>query len=384
MYLTSLGNAIPSTKQKESVQESNLDNLETDSKNIRKSKLFRGNQYAIFGVISSLLVAVIMIMLPKPSNSPGVLNFKTSLFSDSLGNLKENEKNPEIIIDRTGGYRGEVKALILIEEKDDLYNGKSLEDFQSSIGLLDEKDENKAKLKASLKYLEKTSILVTFSDGQRSKKVRIPILDDDIWEGNEQITLRLTNLEGEVEISTKDTARLAITDEEDSQESNGLPIWTIIFLMTILIAVDSKSTGKEISISDEENTDDQTNIQIAKLPPQVFQKILDEAQVVKAIRQPENQLGESFPIVSKDLPISYREMMQGWRYLRNLIREGVPTELDLEATIEQIGQQGFLFNPVLKPRRINKIELLLLIDQDGSMVPFHHLSKALIATASRD
>ena len=66
-----------------------------------------------------------------------------------------------------------------------------------------------------------------------------------------------------------------------------------------------------------------------------------------------------------------------------MIREGVPTELDLEATTEQIGQQGFLFNPVLKPRRINKIELLLLIDQDGSMVPFHHLSKALIATASK-
>ncbi len=111
--------------------------------------------------------------------------------------------------------------------------------------------------------------------------------------------------------------------------------------------------------------------------------MFDEIQVAKAIKQPESQIEETFPIITKDIPVSYRQMKQGWRYLRHLIREGVPTELDLEETIDRIGQQGFLVNPVLKPRHINKIELLLLIDRDGSMVPFHHLSQALVNTASR-
>jgi len=38
---------------------------------------------------------------------------------------------------------------------------------------------------------------------------------------------------------------------------------------------------------------------------------------------------------------------------------------------------------VLLPPRINQSELLLLIDQDGSMVPFHSLSRRLAETAVR-
>jgi uncharacterized protein with von Willebrand factor type A (vWA) domain len=84
-----------------------------------------------------------------------------------------------------------------------------------------------------------------------------------------------------------------------------------------------------------------------------------------------------------DLPVTLRQMKQGWRYLRQFSREGAPTELDLEATIQQVSQQGILLNPVLVPRRTNRIELLLLIDRDGSMVPFHHLAQELVDTALR-
>jgi len=42
-----------------------------------------------------------------------------------------------------------------------------------------------------------------------------------------------------------------------------------------------------------------------------------------------------------------------------------------------------LLNPVLVARRTNRTELVLLIDQDGSMVPFHSLSARLVETALR-
>lgn len=82
-------------------------------------------------------------------------------------------------------------------------------------------------------------------------------------------------------------------------------------------------------------------------------------------------------------PITKRQMKQSWRYLRRFVREGVCEELDVEATVDEIGRQGFFLKPVMVPRRKNRIELLMLIDQDGSMVPFHTLSERLKETAIR-
>lgn len=82
-------------------------------------------------------------------------------------------------------------------------------------------------------------------------------------------------------------------------------------------------------------------------------------------------------------PVTRRQMKQSWRYLRRPIREGPPTELDVDATIKEIARTGLLLAPVLIPPRKNRAELLLLIDQGGSMVPFHALSRRLAETAIR-
>ncbi|MBW4666724.1 MAG: hypothetical protein KME60_04590 [Cyanomargarita calcarea GSE-NOS-MK-12-04C] len=83
-------------------------------------------------------------------------------------------------------------------------------------------------------------------------------------------------------------------------------------------------------------------------------------------------------LLTKDyLPVSQRQMKQIWRYFRRMVREGTPTELDIAATVDDIGRKGLLLKPILIPRRINKSELILLIDQDGSMVPFGVLSHQL-------
>lgn len=111
----------------------------------------------------------------------------------------------------------------------------------------------------------------------------------------------------------------------------------------------------------------------ASTPPPTNQ---DEVQVVKSVLQ-----ASSNHLIGEFLPVTNRQMKQTWRYLRRRVREGKGTELDVKATINHIGNQGMLIEPVLIPPRVNRAELLLLIDQDGSMVPFHTLSQRLAKTA---
>lgn len=122
-------------------------------------------------------------------------------------------------------------------------------------------------------------------------------------------------------------------------------------------------------------------------PIKDIQAIQDEvrlAQVMQQVSENKPSLQKTYVVKNSDyFPVTSRQLKQGWRYLRRSVREGPKTELDIEATVNQIGQQGMLMEAVMVPPRINKTELLLLIDHDGSMVPFHALSRRLAETAVR-
>ncbi|MEG3955878.1 CoxE [Microcoleus sp. herbarium2] len=126
---------------------------------------------------------------------------------------------------------------------------------------------------------------------------------------------------------------------------------------------------------------------ISAPPPELVKAIEDEVQAAKAVMQATNKYeaisDRQFILTSEYFPVTRRQMKQSWRYLRRPVREGPPVEFDVEATVNQIGRQGILLSPVLVPRRINRSQLLLLIDRDGSMVPFHDLSHRLAETAVR-
>ncbi|BAY43398.1 VWA containing CoxE family protein [Scytonema sp. HK-05] len=117
-----------------------------------------------------------------------------------------------------------------------------------------------------------------------------------------------------------------------------------------------------------ENTSDEKKVLEAQ--QKTFQ-----AKTVKALNR--------FIQITEEPALTRRQMKQSWRYLRRMLREGVPTELDVEATIERISRQGVLLEPVIVPRRVNRSKLLLFIDQDGSMMPFQNLSHQLAETAIR-
>jgi uncharacterized protein with von Willebrand factor type A (vWA) domain len=80
-------------------------------------------------------------------------------------------------------------------------------------------------------------------------------------------------------------------------------------------------------------------------------------------------------------PISRRSMVYNWRYLRRPVPDGPQDVLDIAATVQQVARQGFYLSPVYKRRDRNDARLLLLVDQNGSMTPFHHFTCDLVETA---
>jgi hypothetical protein len=83
------------------------------------------------------------------------------------------------------------------------------------------------------------------------------------------------------------------------------------------------------------------------------------------------------------LPVTARQMKQSFRHLRQAVREGPRDELDIERTVEYIARKGILLEPVMRARRVNRASLFLLLDQGGSMGPFHPLSRRLVETAEK-
>ena len=91
---------------------------------------------------------------------------------------------------------------------------------------------------------------------------------------------------------------------------------------------------------------------------------------------------QKFTIRAEYLPVTKRQMIQNWRYLRRYIRRGTNTELDILATVQRIGRQGIIGKPVMVSPKINQASIILMIDQNGSMMPFHTLSRQLSETAT--
>ena len=79
-------------------------------------------------------------------------------------------------------------------------------------------------------------------------------------------------------------------------------------------------------------------------------------------------------------PVSKRSMAYTWRYLRRLVPDGPEDLLDIEATVNRAASQGFYLAPIFRRRPVNHAHLILLLDQGGSMVPFHRFTRDMIQT----
>ena len=78
-------------------------------------------------------------------------------------------------------------------------------------------------------------------------------------------------------------------------------------------------------------------------------------------------------------PVNYRGVAQAWRRLRRPVRAGPLVELDIKATVSRRSRSGVASPPVLRARRRNRESLLLLVDRQGSMAPFHSFVEEVCA-----
>lgn len=103
------------------------------------------------------------------------------------------------------------------------------------------------------------------------------------------------------------------------------------------------------------------------------------------IQAPDQRSGREDPLTLQAYyPISRRLMAYSWRYLRRPVADGPLDVLDIHATIAQVSRQGFYLAPVYTRRERNDARLLLLLDQNGSMTPFHHFTRDLAETALQE
>jgi uncharacterized protein len=83
-------------------------------------------------------------------------------------------------------------------------------------------------------------------------------------------------------------------------------------------------------------------------------------------------------VVAPQQPLTAREIAQVWRRLRRPMRHGPSSELDIEATVDRYARTAVASGPVLRPPRRNTARLLLLVDRQGSMTPYHGLTDHLL------
>lgn len=107
------------------------------------------------------------------------------------------------------------------------------------------------------------------------------------------------------------------------------------------------------------------------------------------IGKDEKQLGQASKVWDRrqyrnlrdDLDLDTRDVKLVLRRLRELTREGRPTELDLDATIRRTSENAGMLDLRLRPSRKNRVKVLLLLDVGGSMDEHIHRCEQLFSAA---
>jgi uncharacterized protein len=92
----------------------------------------------------------------------------------------------------------------------------------------------------------------------------------------------------------------------------------------------------------------------------------------------------SFRNLDGDVELNTRNIKVALRRLRRFAREGVPEELDLDATIEGTARNAGYLDLRLQPERRNRVKVLLFLDVGGSMDPHVEVCEELFSAAKSE
>ena len=81
-------------------------------------------------------------------------------------------------------------------------------------------------------------------------------------------------------------------------------------------------------------------------------------------------------------PVTRRQMIKAWQYLRHKEKGSGSEGLDIRETTLQIARDGLFLEPRYQLKTRNRVDtVIILADCRGSMIPFHELTNRMIATA---
>ena len=108
--------------------------------------------------------------------------------------------------------------------------------------------------------------------------------------------------------------------------------------------------------------------------------VIETETGVKGLTKPAN-----FLMTDEYFPVTRRQMIKGWQFLRYQEKGGFTNEIDIPATVQKIGREGLFTGPILKQGVRNREDTLIIFaDYRGSMMPFHELTNRLIETARKE
>ncbi|MBD2314037.1 hypothetical protein H6G20_20415 [Desertifilum sp. FACHB-1129] len=131
--------------------------------------------------------------IPPPAAQPGSLQFSASTFRIS----EDGTPITAVTVTRIGGSQGEVSVVLTLTDG----SATAPDDYDN------------------------TPIVVTFADGDITPKtVNIPIVDDDLVEGDETVNLFLSNPSGGATLGSNQTATLIIIDNDFPGAPTGIEL----------------------------------------------------------------------------------------------------------------------------------------------------------------
>lgn len=160
-------------------------------------------------------------------------------------------------------------------------------------------------------------------------------------------------------------------------ENNNIPAWEIDApkepgLKETLPVIGQVEKPVQSHAESEKQQRETRNETSGVKPDQEEQVIVEPRRGLPEITLQGVDLQQSHFVFIPQYPLSYRQVVQAWRRLRNPIRRGPPVDLDIQATIRRQAETGIAVGAVLTPRRINAARLLILEDRHGSMTPFQN------------
>jgi hypothetical protein len=168
-----------------------------------------------------------------------------------------------------------------------------------------------------------------------------------------------------------------------SEQSQFDPIWESLQVSSKSKQSEKLPPAEPKSETRQERVEEPDKPLLSPPPQEVVTEIKPEPELASLpVRAPFAPVeNEDTSALQAYYPISRRSMVYSWRYLRRPVADGPVDVLDVDATVKQATRQGFYLAPVYRRREQNHAHLLLLVDQNGSMTPFHRFTRDLVETA---